>query len=672
MHPKTRTDMDRRIDALAASPIRTARPEFPPLMSAAIKSSPVSPDAQKQTPLVPSVDECRPDAGAVFTQHNPDITAYILSLPPNNVDHHGYQDAALSPGAQGDLANQTDQPMADADPLQPPRTRLHRLNTFLRRGTVMSTSTDMTSASLRKALSGKSSGFITQVKRVLRSTMPVHPPHGTSPIAEVYPETDGSMRNSWVHDEHAPEEITCAPPLPGEFLIVDRLLELQPCLGGLEYVHKTKNCLCRPTEAAGASIWMSETGLSERGARLVQPGTATLADFNEVDVFGNSLMHLLAARDVDHDYILQLTTQDVPCRARNSAGQTFLHLLDDSWLSDRDGARLVALLQGFRENPGFLLARDCYGRTLFHALRAKIGDPAPLARVLRDIDVRLSRDAFGDVPTCEVEMPVKPLRRAVTSVTSGDATDETLPSPFPRSPPLPRHESDLTATQARLLAFVLNCPANPSQEDTDGRNGLHCLAAAILSDTSVVLKTQGAGTPQPSKKRKREEGCKNALDSSRDRLELREGLLQGLLDAGVDANAYDGNGNTPLMAFCAQLPDDDDYKVPVSILQLLINRGADLHARNRRGETALHVAVRRGRKLAVRTLVNAGANVHVRDASGRGVLDVCDEGMAMGGEGDGDGEGGYMPLEACRAWLSSGQGKAVQDPGVLEEWEAGA
>ena len=54
MHPKTRTDMDRRIDALAASPIRTARPEFPPPMSAAIKSSPVSPDAQKQTPLVPS------------------------------------------------------------------------------------------------------------------------------------------------------------------------------------------------------------------------------------------------------------------------------------------------------------------------------------------------------------------------------------------------------------------------------------------------------------------------------------------------------------------------------------------------------------------------------------------------------------------------------------------
>lgn len=120
------------------------------------------------------------------------------------------------------------------------------------------------------------------------------------------------------------------------------------------------------------------------------------------------------------------------------------------------------------------------------------------------------------------------------------------------------------------------------------------------------------------------------------------------------------------MAFCAQVPDDDDYKVPVSILQLLLSRGADLHARNRRGETALHVAVRRGRRLAVRTLVNAGANVHVRDASGRSVLDVCDDGMAMG-QGE---EVGYMRLEACRAWLS-GPGSAVQDPSVLEEWAAG-
>lgn len=652
--------MSRRVDALAASPIRSARPEFP----AVVKSSPVQPDDPHRHPLlIPSSAECRTGAGTAISQHDADIAAYILSLPPNDMEYGGFQCAATSPGVQDDVANRTDQPMEDASAPQPPRTRLHRLNTFFRRGTLMSTSTDMTTASLRKALTGKSSGFITQVKRVLRSTMPVHSPDGTSPVAEVYPEDDCPMRDSWVHDEEAPDEISCAPPLPGEFLIVDRILEHQaPCLGDLDYVHQTKNCLCRPTEAASASIWVSGTGLSERGARLLQPGTATPADFNEVDVFGNSLIHLLAARDADHAYILQLAARGVPCYARNTAGQTFLHLLDPSWLSDRDGAPLVQLLRVFREDPEFLLARDRYGRTLFHALRSKIDDPAPLARVLRALNVRLSRDAFGVVPSFEAETPAKPLRRALTSVTSGGAAEEA--ASLPRSPRL-RYETDF-AIQGRLLAFVYQCRTEPHLEDAQGRNGLHALAAAVLSDTSVLLNAQGAG-PHSSKKRKREApGCKKELDSSTDRLELREGLTQGLLAAGVDPNAYDAEGNTPLMAFCAQLPEDDDYKVPVSILQRLLDRGADPHARNRRGETALHVAVRRGRKLAVRTLVRAGANVHVRDASGRGVLDVCDDGMAMEGEGD----GGYMRLEACRAWLS-GQGRAVQDPGVLGEWATG-
>lgn len=659
MHPRDRPDMNRRVDGLAASPIRTARPELP----AVVKSSPVSPDAPHKHPLlIPSSREYRTGAGTTNTQHDADIAAYILSLPPNNMDY-GYQCATTSPGIQDNVENHTDHRMEDASAPQPPRTRLHRLNTFLRRGTLMSTSTDMTTASLRKALSGKSSGFITQVKRVLRSTMPVRSPDRTSPVTEVYPEADCPMPDSWVHDEQAPDEISCAPPLPGEFLIVDRILEHQaPCLGGLDYVHQTKNCLCRPAEAASASIWVSGTGLSERGARLLQPGAATVADFKEVDVFGNSLMHLLAARDADHAYILELATRDVPCRAKNTAGQTFLHLLDPSWLSDRDGTPLVALLRTFQRDPAFLLARDCYGRTLFHALRSKVDDPAPLARVLRALDVRLSRDAFGVVPSFEVETPAKPLRRAMTSVTNREAAAEA--APIPRSPPL-RYESDLVI-QKCLLAFVNQCYTESTLEDAQGRNGLHALAAAILSDTSIHLNAQGGG-PRSSRKRKREApGCKNELDSSTNRLELREGLMQELLDAGVNPNAYDGEGNTPLMAFCAQLPEDDDYKVPVSILQRLLDRGADPHARNRRGETALHVAVRRGRKLAVRTLVRAGANVHVRDASGRGVLDVCDDGMAMGGE---EGEGGYMLMEACRAWLS-GQGRAVQEPGVLGEWAA--
>ena len=51
----------------------------------------------------------------------------------------------------------------------------------------------------------------------------------------------------------------------------------------------------------------------------------------------------------------------------------------------------------------------------------------------------------------------------------------------------------------------------------------------------------------------------------------------------------------------------------VTALRAALDAGADPNVRNRRGQTALHVAAWHGRVTAIRTLVAAGADVNARD-----------------------------------------------------------
>jgi len=102
--------------------------------------------------------------------------------------------------------------------------------------------------------------------------------------------------------------------------------------------------------------------------------------------------------------------------------------------------------------------------------------------------------------------------------------------------------------------------------------------------------------------------------------------LNALLQASVSATHFSKLGTTPLMAFIEHIPDDYDDKAKTlrMIFKTLIQDGASIEARNRQGETALLVAARLGRKVALATLVEMGANIHVRDIQGKGVLDVLD------------------------------------------------
>ena len=89
-------------------------------------------------------------------------------------------------------------------------------------------------------------------------------------------------------------------------------------------------------------------------------------------------------------------------------------------------------------------------------------------------------------------------------------------------------------------------------------------------------------------------------------------------------NEYDKYGNTPLMSFIRNdLSPRPERKIAAEVLQLLINAGASVHRRNRKGETALHIAMRLGRPSAVEVLLNNYANVHTRARHGGGILAVA-------------------------------------------------
>ncbi|KKY32126.1 putative ankyrin repeat containing protein [Diaporthe ampelina] len=155
------------------------------------------------------------------------------------------------------------------------------------------------------------------------------------------------------------------------------------------------------------------------------------------------------------------------------------------------------------------------------------------------------------------------------------------------------------------------------------------------------------------------------------RLQFLEGLLTPLNEtAPPNVNHYDHKGHTVLIAFAAQLSDDQDDKSGQHIgriLDLLVEKGAILDARNRQGETALLVAAKRGNKHVVSKLLDMGANLHARDKCGRAIMAIIDAQIALCSKD----LPSYGRLEAVRAAVLAKklEEKGVEDePNFLDEW----
>ncbi|KAF7551519.1 hypothetical protein G7Z17_g4950 [Cylindrodendrum hubeiense] len=645
LHPRTESDMGRRLNELALSPTRSlssrgstsARPHAasdpPPLLN-----PDPNPSMKRETGTSPSTLEV-----PRFHQFPPP------AAPP----------VAAPPAAQRQAPRETLRKARRSIEQDNNNTSNHTspLSRFLRRTTFMSSSTQGTqgsTGSLQRVLAGYSEPYIRTVKLLVkRFTAPInHRAESLSPISDI-----ATPYGSWLSDDDAPPTLPNRPYfLPGDFLILDELVSQQaPCFPEAEQ-HCKRSCLCFAQAEITDSPFVTAAGLRPDAQQLLLSGIDGV-DLSIVDGFGNSVLHFLAARGSIR-YLAQLVNSDIcgpMLNGRNTAGQTFLHVLHRSCFLNP--MILFELLTLVSQKGVDINARDHYGRTLFHLLLADddARNTFDQLAAIYDLSKFMKRDAFNVTPGFQVA-PTMGINRIYTQ--RMDLDPPPSESQFTFTPEI--YPNDAVAKESELVAFVNSATARPNEEFSDGRNGLHCLAAATLSYSSILKKY---GFDTTDQKRKKNEGPRD-LDSSTEKLNLRLQLLDGLLQAGVDPNHYDSEGNTPLMAFAAQLPEDDDYKIGPEILIRLINKGAEVNARNRAGETALHVAVRCGRKLAMRTLVRHLANVHARDAAGRSMLQVTDVKM-RGSRGYNPKE--YAHFEACRAWLS-GKGMAVQEPSVLQEW----
>ncbi|KAH6622722.1 hypothetical protein F5144DRAFT_656286 [Chaetomium tenue] len=452
--------------------------------------------------------------------------------------------------------------------------------------------------------------------------------------------------------------------LPGDFLSA----HTRSCADFPGQRHGAGDCWCSIAgeTAADEHSWVLPGGeLSERTRRVLhQP---LLGDSSLRDSCGNTPLHLFAALEGTQDILGRMVTNCEGGRlaAVNSAHQTFLHVLNLDWM----------FVRGWFTKPTFTDERS------FTALIPSYGT---------------RRSSLAS--SLSLILPYIPPRR--TGSLSPQVEDLARASPNSR-PNSSASEGSFLAYHARLVQVIQSSYNNPTVEDAEGRNGLHCLAQAILNqqtmDRHVRSSSSSSTGGRPHLKRK--------LDASKDTptpshtttptpvgtptpgntttttttttnfpegtLPTRLRHLHSLLHPSVAVSVahYDRRGYTPLMAFVEHVADDQDDKARTlqAILETLVRAGASVEARNRRGETPLLMAARLGRKVALATLLECGANVNVRDVDGRGVLEVLDG--EVGGERARKEVGLYARLEACRVLLTGrrewGVGSSEFAQGIL-------
>ncbi|MBN2270416.1 MAG: ankyrin repeat domain-containing protein [Sedimentisphaerales bacterium] len=90
--------------------------------------------------------------------------------------------------------------------------------------------------------------------------------------------------------------------------------------------------------------------------------------------------------------------------------------------------------------------------------------------------------------------------------------------------------------------------------------------------------------------------------------------VEVLLEEGIDVNAKDEDGKTPL-----HLAVQEDHK---DVVQALVSKGADVNAKDNKGMTPIHLATLRNLRDIIDLLISKGANVNTKNEKGETPLDI--------------------------------------------------
>ena len=103
-------------------------------------------------------------------------------------------------------------------------------------------------------------------------------------------------------------------------------------------------------------------------------------------------------------------------------------------------------------------------------------------------------------------------------------------------------------------------------------------------------------------------------------VEQRISLIHLVRDVRQAATVTDENGETLLMAVLRLWENKDDEILLQALVEGILEHGAEINIRDRKGHTALTIACCRGFRPAVKALLARGSNIHARNYHGQGIL----------------------------------------------------
>ena len=349
-----------------------------------------------------------------------------------------------------------------------------------------------------------------------------------------------------------------------------------------------------------------------------------------VDRFGNTALHILATTGPKVSRLLHYIHIGPETNAVNTAGQTFLHVLntfDIITVTDHRALRdhLVQLQFNFRQ-------RDVHGRTFLESWAKGRTFSSAVAHCWLEPLLRMDKNsktlnyAWALETFCNLGGSLNDWRLGFSESMS------CVPLFFQLN------ENDLGSLY-QLLASEKDYPGVlESYQDSRGRNSLH-----LSVDNAMKLRRDPSGETQ-------------SIFAPLFRLRLMKRLF---METNIDVNHHDGAGYTPLMVSIHSPPNE--YQL--EIITTLLGHGAYVDSRNHEGESALHLSVKLGHTGATHAVLSHGANVHVRNTKGLGVLAVGEIAMRRARKD----VVLYARIMACMNQVADAG--AVVEPTLFQEWD---
>lgn len=152
----------------------------------------------------------------------------------------------------------------------------------------------------------------------------------------------------------------------------------------------------------------------------------------------------------------------------------------------------------------------------------------------------------------------------------------------------------------KAVERILEDKINPNAKDSEGNTAMHLIPFSEACSLNILQELLKYG------------GCVNEVNIQRQtplHLAVRNlKVVEELLARKNNVNAKDVNGDTPLHVALSTCGIDFD------VVKTFVSNGASVKGKNKKGETALHIAARYNAPLRViRELISAGAMVNAKD-----------------------------------------------------------